>query len=120
LINFNRDVLVFDVEAQPVEEAHINVSDPDEREPRNQVAAPSIEQHSEVKDPEAESSYIVGEAVLAGEQVKKLSLWECRRTLALPLAVLPRLTKNLFMRDCPSDAGDRKREQQQRRSLMGE
>src|SRR5579864_1943749 len=59
LIDCNRDVFMFNVEAQPVEEIHIDVGDPNEREPCNHVSAPPLKQHFEAKDPKSQRCDIV-------------------------------------------------------------
>src|ERR1700758_4380259 len=70
LIDGNRYIFMLDIEAQPVEETHVDVGDPNERQPCNQVAAPAFKQHLEVKDPERQRCDVVRETILAREQVK--------------------------------------------------
>ena len=67
-------VLVFDVETQEVERAHIDVGDPYQGEPGDEVAAPAGVEQLEPHDEECECGDVVREAVLAGEEVKELSL----------------------------------------------
>lgn len=120
MIDRNRYVLVFDIETQSIEETHVNVRDPHKRKPCDQISSPAFKQHFEVKYPERERSNVVGEAVLAGEQVEELLLWQSLCALALTFAVLARFAKDLFMRDRPGHACDGNREQQQQGELVEE
>lgn len=101
---------MFDIEPQPVEETHVDVGHPYQREPGNQVSAPPFEQHPEAKDPKGQRRDIVREAILAGEQVEEFSLGNSVRLLAFALAELARFAKNLFMRDRPGHACYRQRQ----------
>ena len=53
------------------------------------------------------------EAVLAGEEIEKLSLVPAQAVAAAPLAILARLAKDLFMSDRPREAGDGYRQNEQ-------
>jgi len=92
---------VLNVEAQPVEEAHIDIGHPYKREPCNDVTAPALIQHSEAKGPNGQGSDVVREAVLAGEQVKEFPLGGPVRLLAFAFAELAWLAKNLLVGDGP-------------------
>ena len=101
---------MLDVQAQTIEEAHIDVGDPNEREPGDQVASPALVKHLEAGDNEEESCDVVAEAVLAGEEVEELSRDESAATLATVFAPLARLTEDLFVSYSPGNACDRERE----------
>ena len=120
MIDRNRNVLVLNIEAQPVEEAHVYVGDPYQSEPCDDISTPSREQHPEAKDPKGQRRDIMREAVLACEEVEELAAGEGVGAFALALAELARFAKHLFVRNGPGNARDRKREQQQRGSLVGE
>ena len=95
---------MLDVEAQAVEEAHVDVGDPDEGEPGDEIAAPAFVEHLEPCDDEQECGDIVAEAVLAGEEIEKFAWDEAAAVLALVFAPVARLAEDLFMGDGPCDA----------------
>jgi len=101
LIDRNRHVFVLNVEAQPVEQTHIDISDPDERKPGNQVPPPTFKQHLEAKYPKSQRGNIVRETVLACKEVEEFFLRNGSCLLALTLAELPRFAKDLFVRHGP-------------------
>ena len=94
-------VLVFDVETQEVERAHIDVGDPYQSEPSDEVAAPAGVEQLEPDDEEYERSDVVREAVLAGEEVEEFSLRQRATVLAFALAVLAGLAEDFFVRYRP-------------------
>ena len=64
-------VFMFDFEAQAVVDRHVNVGDEDEGEPCDEVAAPAGYEELEAGEEEEEGGDVMGEAVLAGEEVKE-------------------------------------------------
>ncbi len=64
---------MLDIEAKAVEEAHVDVSHPDESEPGDEVSAPVVVEHLESGKDEEEGRDVVTEAVFAGEQVEELA-----------------------------------------------
>ena len=103
-------VFVLDVEAQAIEEAHVDVGNPDEGEPGDEIAAPALVEHLEARDEEEEGSDVVAEAVLAGEEVEEFARDKAAAVLALVFAPVARLAEDLFVGYSPGDACDRKGE----------
>ena len=66
-------LLVFDVEAQAVVDAHILVGNPDEAEEGDGIAAPVGIQEFEMCDDEEKGGYIMAEAIFAGEEVEEFA-----------------------------------------------
>ena len=96
-------VFVLDVEAQAIEEAHVDVGNPDESEPGDEIAAPALVEHLEASDEEEEGSDVVAEAVLAGEEVEEFARDKAAAVLALVFAPVAGLAKNLFVGDGPGN-----------------
>jgi hypothetical protein len=94
---------VLDVEAKAVEEAHVDVGDPDKGEPGDEIAAPALIEHLKARDEEKERGDVVAEAVLAGEEVEEFTWDEAAAILALVFAPVAWLAKDLFVGDSPSD-----------------
>ena len=76
-----------------------------------EIAAPVVIEHMEAGDEEKDSGDVVAEAVLAGEEIEEFACEERLAVLALVLAVLAGLAKDLLVGDGPGGAGDGKREQ---------
>src|SRR5438105_8786546 len=96
-------MLMFDVQPQTVERAHVDVRDPDQREPADQVSAPACVQQRKARDQQKERRHIVREAVLAREQIEELPCGQWAAVLSLALAELARLAEDLLVRDGPTD-----------------
>jgi len=65
-------IFVFDIQAQTVEEAHVDVGYPDEREPSDQIASPALIEHVKAGDQQEEGCAVVTKAILAGEEIEEL------------------------------------------------
>ena len=100
------DAVFADIETQVGVDAHVLIGDPDQREERDQVAAPVVEQQLVARDEQEESGYVMAEAEFAGKEKKELAAGRVGMALTLADAVLARLAKNFFMRDRPSNASD--------------
>src|SRR5580658_9967924 len=111
---------MLDVQPQPVEGAHVDVGDPNESEPCDQVAAPAVVQKLKMSHQQKGQRDVVAEAVFAGKEVEKFPPPQGAAVFTLALAPVARLAEGFFMRDCPTDAGDGNGKQQQKRELMGE
>ncbi len=109
---------MLDVEAQAVEEAHVDVGDPDEGEPGDEIAAPAFVEHLEARDDEQECGDVVAETVFAGKEVEKFAWDEAAAVLALIFAPVTGLAEDLFVGDGPGDAGDGKREDEEVGELL--
>lgn len=120
LFDGDGDVFVLDVEAEAVIEAHVDVGDVDQGEPADEVAAPAGIEELETCDEQEKGGDIVGEAVLAGEEVEELALGGGGAALASFFAELARLAKELLVRDGPGGAGDGNGEQNEVGELMTE
>ena len=103
LVDCNGYVFVLDVETQAVEEAHVDVGDPDKGEPGDEIAAPAFVEHLEAGDDEKQCCDVVAEAVLAGEEVEEFAWDEAAAVLALVFAPVAGLAKNLFVGDGPGN-----------------
>ena len=66
--------LAFDIEPYARIDIHVDVSDPDESEPGNEVAAPVFVKHAEARDEQENNCYVMAETILASEQIKELAL----------------------------------------------
>ena len=111
LFHFLLDVLdlsaVFaDIEAQVSVNAHVLVRDPDEREERDQVAAPIVKQQLVMREDKEKRRDVMTKAEFAGEEEKKLAASRAGMALTLADAIIARLTEDFFMRHGPGDAGD--------------
>ena len=101
-------VFVLDVEAQAVEETHVDIGNPDEGEPGDEIAAPAFVEHLKARDYQKKGGDVVAEAVFAREEVKEFARDEAAAVLALVFAPVARFAEDLFMGDGPCDACDRK------------
>ena len=120
MLDGDGDVLMLDFEPEMVEDAHVDVGDPDECEPRDEVAAPTFVEKLEAEEHECEGRDVVREAVLAGEQVEEFAFGERTAGFAFLLAELAGLAEDFFVRDRPGSAGDRECEQKQDSELVQE
>jgi hypothetical protein len=125
LFHFLFDVLDFnavfsDIEAQVGVNTHVLIGDPDEREKRNQVAAPVVEQQLVMREHEEKRRHVMAEAEFAGKQKKELAARGVGMALTLANAIFARLAEDLFMRDGPRDAGDGESERKKPYELQRE
>ena len=97
---------MLDVEPDAVEQAHIDVGNPDQREPRDQIAAPARVEHLELGDQKKECRDVVAEAILAGEEVEEFPYEDGAAVFAFTLAPVAGLAKELFVGDGPGGACD--------------
>jgi len=111
---------MLDVEAQPVEETHIDVGDPDKGEPGDEIAAPADVEHLELGDDEEERRDVVAEAVLAGEEIEEFPDKDRAAAFAFPLAPVAGLAEELFVGDGPGGAGDGDSQKQEISELAAE
>ena len=104
---------MLDVEAKTVEEAHVDIGDPDQGEPADEISAPAVVKYLESRDDEEKCRNVVAETVFAGEEVEKLPGGQRTTFFASVLAPLARLTEDLFVGNRPGDAGDWERKQKE-------
>lgn len=97
---------MFDVEAQPVINAHVLVCHPDQSEERNDITPPVEEEHLEPREHKHQRRHVVAETVLAGEKVEKLAPQKTLRASALTLTIFSRFSKDFLVSDSPRDAGN--------------
>jgi hypothetical protein len=95
------------VGAYKEKQAHVNIGDPDQREPCNHVTPPIEQQQLVLCYKQHQGRYIETEAIFAGEQVKKFSMKQGFPGYALLFAIIPGLGENFFVRNRPCNAGDR-------------
>ena len=108
---FLLDVLDFsavfaDIEAQVSVNAHVLVCDPNQREKRDQVAAPVVEEQLVMREDKKKRRDIMTKAEFAGEEEKELAACRVGMALTLADAIIARLTEDFFMRHGPGDAGN--------------
>lgn len=120
LFGGNDYVFVFDLQAQAVEDAHVDVRDPDQRKPGDEVAAPAWVEQVEAREDEEEGSDIVREAVFAGEEVEEFADEHGSVVFCFALAELAWFAEDLFVGDGPGGAGDRQGEEQEVSELGSE
>ena len=113
LLGGDDHILVFDLEPQPVEDAHVDVRDPNEREPRDEVAAPAGVEKMEPGEDKEEAGDVVRETVLAGEEVEEFSRDQGLAVFGFALAELAWLAEDLLVGDGPGGAGDGQSQQEQ-------
>ena len=110
----------FDIEPQPVVNAHVLVRDPHQRQPRDQITSPIRKQQLEARDDEKSRGDVVTEAVLAGEEIEEFSFVPATAVFTASDTVFTRLAKDLFVRHRPGDAGNRDRQQKQFENLKAQ
>lgn len=118
LLGSDFEMLMTNVEAQTVVNAHVLIGDPNEREQRNEISTPSAVEHLKTCHHKKECGDIMAQAILASDDEEQFATNEAACGLRLTLAVLPRLAEYLFVRDSPRDASDWYREDKQPRKLM--
>ena len=109
---------MLDVEAQAVEEAHVDVGDPNEGEPRDEIATPAFVEHLEMRDDEQKCGDVVAETVFTGEEVEKLAWDQAAAVLTLIFAPVARFAEDLFVSDGPGNTGHREREDEEVGELL--
>jgi 4-hydroxy-2-oxoheptanedioate aldolase len=108
------------LEAQAYEEAHVEVGEPHQREPGNQVAAPAVVEQRVSGHHQHRGGDPVAETVLAGEEIEGLARHEAPGGPAFRRAPLARLAKHLLVRHRPRDGRDRNRQDEQEHDLMAQ
>ena len=104
------NLLVLDVEAQPVVHAHVLISHPYKGEECNEIPAPVREEQFELRDNQDDGGYVVAEAIFTREKIKEFASHQTASLNVLSLAKLTRLAKYLLMCHRPRDASHRNRE----------
>ncbi len=99
---------------------HVLIGDPDEREERDQVAAPIVEEKFVTREHEEKRGHIMAEAEFAGEEEEELATRRIGMALALADAIFARFTEDFFMRHGPGDAGNGERERKKPYELQRE
>lgn len=120
LFGSNFDVLVLDVEAKTVVDAHVVVGDPDQGKEGHEISAPSGVEHLEPRDDQEQDSDVVAETVLAGEQIKKIAPGETAGLARLALTIFAWLTKDFFVSEGPGSASHRNGQHQEPDELDSE
>jgi hypothetical protein len=118
LLYFLLDLLDFhplavDLQTQISKQAHIEIRDIHQCKAANKVASPIGVEQLVTGDRKEHNSYVVTEAVFAGEQVETLARRRRTRVPALVFAKLAKFAKNVFMSYGPTDARNGDRQQKQ-------
>ena len=98
---------MFDVQAEAVVKAHIEVAHPDQRKQCDQVSAPVRKEQLETRNHQEDGGNVVAEAVFTGEQIKKFLRENCRGLLAPLHAKVMDFNKYFFMRNRPCNTRNR-------------
>ena len=104
------DAVFADIEPQVGVNAHVLVGDPDEREERDQVAAPIVKQQLVMREKKEERGHVMAEAEFAGKEEEKFAAGRTGMPLTLADTIFARLAEDLFVGHGPGDAGNRERE----------
>src|SRR3954447_16019739 len=59
LFDCDNDVFLFDIQPETVEETHVDVRDPNQGKPRDEVPSPSVVEHMEARDEQKKRRNIV-------------------------------------------------------------
>jgi len=92
---------------QVAEEAHIPVGNPHQCEKCNQITSPIGVEQLELRDDKENGTDVMAKTIFASEEVEEFPFVKRLRTAANLLAVFSGFTENLFVRNGPSDAGNR-------------
>ena len=95
-----------DIEPQVGVDAHVLISDPDERKEGDQVAAPVVKQQLVMREHQEKRRYVMAEAEFAGKEEEKFAAGGTGMALTLADAIFAGLAEDLFMRYGPGDAGN--------------
>ena len=76
MLDGDADVLVLDLKAQAVEDAHIHIGYPHQCKPGDDVAAPSCIDKLEAQEQQCEGRDVVRKTILASEEIEELFLWQ--------------------------------------------
>ena len=87
LFGRNFQVLVLDIEAETVVDAHVLVGYPYEGEEGDEISTPSRIEHVETRDDQEHGRDVVAETVFAGEQIKKFTSREAMGLARLSLTI---------------------------------
>lgn len=104
---------MLDFEAKAIEEAHVEVGDPDEGELGDEVASPAIVEHLKTSDEQEDRCDVVAEAILAGKEVEEFSLSGRAAVLTLVFAPVARFAEDFFVGNGPGDGRDGKGEKEE-------
>src|SRR6185503_19835568 len=107
-------------EAEPAEQAHVQVGDPYQGEPGDEIAAPAGVEEGKAGHDQRGDRDVVAETVLAGEEIKVFFPGQARSAPALLRAPLSRIAENLFMGNGPADTGDGNRQDDSGQELRTE
>jgi hypothetical protein len=86
------------LQAQPAKKAHIDVGQPYQRETRNEIPSPVIEQQGVTGDEHEEDGDVMTQAILAREQVEEFAREEAPARFAFGSAPVARRSKHFFVR----------------------
>ena len=113
LLVLGESVLVLDLDAQSAVEAHPLIGDPGQYKKGDYVPAKVVYQQLKARNDDKEKTHPKTEAVLAGENIKELSLEQSTAGLAPVFAHVAYLFEDSLLCHRPGDRGYRQREYQQ-------
>jgi hypothetical protein len=87
LFGRNLQVLMFDVEAEAVVNAHVLIGNPDKGEEGDEISTPSPVEHVETRNDQEHGRDVVAETVFAGEQIKEFTSGEATGLARLTLTI---------------------------------
>jgi hypothetical protein len=100
---FDFNLLAFDVETKAVVDAHVLICNPYQGEEREQISTPVFIEQLVARDYQKQDCHVVAETIFTGKKIEKFPLEEVAAVVALPLAVLARLSKDFFVSDGPGN-----------------
>jgi len=86
--------------------AHVLVRDPDQREERDEVAAPVVEEQLVMREDKEKRRDVMTKAEFTGKQKEELAASRAGMALTLADAIIARFTEDFFMRHGPGDTGN--------------
>jgi hypothetical protein len=101
LLRGDGNVFVLNIQPQPVVDADVVITDPNQSEKRNHVSAPIRKYQFEAGDYEKDCRHVVTETIFAREQVKELPAYNAAALLALSFAEIADFLENRFVRHRP-------------------
>ena len=120
LFGRNFQVLVLDVEAEAVVNAHVLVGYPYEGEEGDEISTPSRIEHVETRNDQEQGRDVVAETIFAGEEIKKFAPGEAAGLTRLTLTIFSWLAEYFFVSDGPCNAGHRNSQHKKPRQLHSE
>jgi hypothetical protein len=119
LLRVDGNVLVLNIQPQPVVNADVLIGDPNQGEKRNHITSPVCEYQLETCNRQQQRGHVVAQAIFAREEIEELAL-EPTAALASNLAKFLKFAQYCFVGECPCNAGHRYGQNKQGYNLLVE